>query len=153
MVISALTNLLTFLISLPILFGILAFYGMGMKIPLVFFPLLVMIQGMLIVGLGLIIAILNVFYRDVAHVVSVAIMLMFYITPVFYETKAVSGKYHFLFTWNPMAVLIQSYRAVFFYGTPPEWGSVLYAFLISAVLCGIGYVVYYRQMHNVVDLI
>lgn len=48
-------------------------------------PVLIAIQGVLIVGIGLVGATLNVFYRDVQHAVTVALMLFFYVTPVFYH--------------------------------------------------------------------
>ncbi len=152
-VVNAITHLLTFLISFPILFGVLAYYGLGLHWSWLFLPLLILIQGMLIIGLSLIIAIWNVFFRDVAHLVSVALMLLFYATPVFYRLKAVSERYQFLFSWNPMAVLIQSYRAVLLQGTKPEIGPLLYAFSASAALCGLGLGLYYRQMPEVIDLI
>jgi ABC-type polysaccharide/polyol phosphate export permease len=152
MVVDALTNLLTFLISLPILFALLTLHGRGMTISLLFFPLLVLIQGILIVGLGLIIATLNVFYRDVAHIANVAIMLLFWFTPVFYQAETVPKEYRFLFTWNPMAVLVESYRAVFF-GTPLEWSSLLLSSILSVMLCGLGYIIYQRQLHDIIDAI
>jgi ABC-type polysaccharide/polyol phosphate export permease len=123
-----------------------------MTISLLFFPLLVLIQGILIVGLGLIIATLNVFYRDVAHIASVAIMLLFWFTPIFYEPETVSKEYRFLFTWNPMAVLVKSYRAIFF-GTPLEWNSLLLASTLSVMLCGLGYIIHQRQLHDIIDAI
>jgi len=151
-VVDALTNLLTYLISLPILLALLTLHGRGVTISLLFFPLLVLIQGILIVGLSLIIATLNVFYRDVAHIVSVAVMLLFWFTPVFYQSKIVPEKYHFLYTLNPMAVLVESYRAVFF-GTPLEWSSLLLSFILSVMLCGLGYIIYQRQLHDIIDAI
>ncbi len=152
-VVNTITHLLTFLISLPILCGVLALYGLGLHWSWLFLPLLILIQGLLIIGLSMIIAIWNVFFRDVAHLVSVALMLLFYATPVFYRLKAVAERYQFLFSWNPMAVLIQSYRAVLFQGTKPEIGPLLYALAVSAALCGIGFGLYHRQMPTVVDLI
>jgi len=152
-IIDALTNLLTFLISLPILFVLLISHGRGMTLSLPFFLLLVPIQGILIIGLGLMIATLNVFYRDIAHIMSVATMLLFYITPVFYGSQTVGKEYHFLFEWNPMAILIENYRAVLFQGTSPEWHSLLIAFIFSAIVCYFGYLIYRRQIHNVIDAI
>ena len=54
-------------------------------------PLLLMIQGILTAGLSLIIATWNAFYRDVQHIVVVALMLLFYLTPVFYRPQAVAA--------------------------------------------------------------
>jgi len=151
-VVDALTNLLTFMISLPILFALLAFYGRGMTISLVFFPLLVLIQGILTVGLGLIIATLNIFYRDVAHIVSVAIMLVFWLTPIFYRPEIVPKEYRLLFTLNPLTPLVESYRAVFF-GTPMDWNSLLICCIISVMIYIFGYIIYQRQLPDIIDFI
>jgi lipopolysaccharide transport system permease protein len=153
MIINALTNLFTFLVSLPVLWGLLTWSGRGMTLSWLFFVLLVLIQGVLIVGLGLIFSIWNVFYRDIRHLLSIAVMLLFYITPVFYRTQSVGKSYYFLFTWNPMAVLVQSYRAILFYGIAPDWGSLLIASIISAVVLGLGCLLYHRKMPDVFDAI
>lgn len=153
MIINALTNFLTFLISLPILLGILTWLGRGITLLWLLIPLLVLIQGILIVGLSLIVAIWNIFYRDVGHMVSIVVMLLFFITPIFYQTKDVEKFYDFLFTWNPMAVMVKSYRAVFFYGTTPEWGLLLIASIISAMVLGLGCFIYHRRIADVYDAI
>jgi lipopolysaccharide transport system permease protein len=153
MIMDALTELLTFLISIPILVVLLIIYGREITLFLFFFPLLLLIQGVLIVGLGLIIATLNVFYRDVAHIVSVAVMLLFYLTPVFYRPQAIAQEYQFLFAWNPMVSLIQSYRNIFFYGTAPEGTSLLLTSVISVGACIVGYFLYHYRLPEVIDVI
>ena len=83
----SLSNLISLVVSLPILLGLLGWYGREPGASLLFLPVLIAIQGMLIVGLGLGVATLNVFYRDVQHIVTVALMLLFYMTPVFYRPQ------------------------------------------------------------------
>ena len=82
-------------------------------------PLLLLIEGTLIVGLGLVAATLNVFYRDVQHVVSVGLMLLFYLTPVFYDVDPTMAGAQLLYFVNPMAALVDGYRAIFFSGVLP----------------------------------
>ena len=114
-------------------------------------PLLVLLQGVLIVGLGLIVGTLNVFYRDMEHMVSVAVMLLFYLTPVFYRSDMLGEKYRLLYTLNPMAVLIQSYRAILYYAAAPEWNSLLLAGVACLGVCGLGCWVYHHELHDVFD--
>jgi len=153
MIIAALTEMLTFLISIPILLALLILHGREITLFLLFFPLLLLIQGVFIVGLGLIIAVLNVFYRDVAHIVSVAVMLLFYLTPIFYRPQAIAREYQFLFTWNPMVSLIQSYRNIFFYGTAPEANALFLTSMISVGACLGGYLLYHYRLPEVIDVI
>jgi ABC-type polysaccharide/polyol phosphate export permease len=85
--------------------------------------------------------------------VNVALMLLFYLTPVFYKAEAIPLKYRVLYTLNPMAVLVQSYRAIFFYGSAPDWYPVLFTFCLSLGVLALGYFVYSRELSDVIDAI
>jgi ABC-type polysaccharide/polyol phosphate export permease len=150
-IINMLSNFLLFIIALPILFILLILYERPLTLSLIFLPSLMLIQGILIVGLDLIIATQNVFYRDVEHIVEIALMLLFYMTPVFYRSQSISESYRVVYALNPIAVLVENYRAILFYGTNPEWSSLLFTGIVSIVVCAIGYLVYSRQLHNIMD--
>jgi ABC-type polysaccharide/polyol phosphate export permease len=136
-----------------VLFVLLAFYDRPLALSLALVPLLLCIQSVLTAGLSMIIATLNVFYRDVQHLTNIALMLLFYLTPVFYQPKAVSEEYSFIYSLNPLAVLMQDYRAIFFYGTAPEWGNLAFATITSIILFGLGYFIYDRKISDVIDAI
>ncbi|MDQ7786433.1 MAG: ABC transporter permease [Thermodesulfovibrionales bacterium] len=150
-IVDTLSNLLAYIIFLPILFIMLAFYGHYVSLSLLYFPLLIMIQSILLIGLGMIISTMNVFYRDIQQIVHVAVMLLFYLTPIFYRSEAISSNYTLLFYLNPVAVLIQGYRSIIFYGSPPEWGSLLLSGAISVILCTIGFLIYKRRLPDIFD--
>lgn len=152
-IVNTLSNLLNYVVAMPILFGMLIFYGKTLTWALLTLPLLILIQGILIVSLGLMIATLNVFYRDIQHMMSMMLMLLFYLTPVFYRSQSAAENYRILYTYSPLAILIQNYRAIFLYGTFPEWNSLLIAGIISVVLCSFSYLVYCRYLHDVIDTI
>jgi ABC-type polysaccharide/polyol phosphate export permease len=151
--VNALSNLLTYLISLPIIFILLATSGKRLTWAVLLLPLIMLIQGTLIVGLSLFLATWNVFYRDLQHITGVAVMLMFYLTPVFYSLENVGREYRRLFTLNPMAVLIQSYRAILYEGTVPDASTLLVATTVSVTICGLGYLAYRRDIQNVYDFL
>jgi ABC-type polysaccharide/polyol phosphate export permease len=150
-IVNTLTNLLSYILFLPILILILVLYGHYMTPHLLIFPLLILIHCILIIGLSLIIATLNVFFRDIQQIVTVAVMLLFYLTPVFYRAEAISKNYQLLYTLNPISVLIQSYRAIFFYGTPPYWSSLMLSGIVSVVVLILGLSIYNRQLTNIFD--
>src|SRR6266487_1042769 len=138
MVINTLSNLITFLAALPILGIVLFVYGRPVTLALLVLPLLMLIQAILIAGLSLIIATWNVFYRDIQHIVTIALMLLFYLTPVFYRTQTVAAKYHIVYSLNPIAVLVQDYRTVLFEGAYPAWESLLFTAVTSVVVYAFG---------------
>jgi lipopolysaccharide transport system permease protein len=153
MTVNTLSYLITFLAALPILGIVLAMYGRAMTLALLMLPVLLLIQGILTAGLSLIIATFNVFYRDVQHIVIVALMLLFYLTPVFYRPQAVAEKYHIVYKLNPIAVLIQSYRTILFEGVYPAWGSLLFTCVVSVAVYSLGYFMYRRRQHDIIDTI
>jgi ABC-type polysaccharide/polyol phosphate export permease len=152
-IVNTLSNLVHYLIFLPILFIILALYGRPMTLSLLLFPLLLLIQGVLTTGLSLMIATLNAFYRDVEHLTGVALLLLFYLTPIFYQPWVVGKKYRMIYELNPIAILVQGYRGIFFYGRIPEVGSLLVAAGISVTLVGFGWIIYRRRLSNVFDIL
>jgi ABC-type polysaccharide/polyol phosphate export permease len=152
-IVNTLSNLVHYLIFLPILFILLALYGRPITLSLLLFPLLLLIQGVLTAGLSLTVATLNAFYRDVEHLTGVALLLLFYLTPIFYQPWVVGKKYRMIYELNPIAILVQGYRGIFFYGITPEWGSLLVATSISMALLGLGWIIYRRQLADVFDIL
>jgi lipopolysaccharide transport system permease protein len=153
MLVNTLSNLLTYLIALALLIPMLFFYNIALTPALVMLPVLLLIQSLLIIGLSMIVATLNVFYRDVQHIVGVVLTLLFYLTPVFYRSQSVVERYHMLYTLSPISVLIQAYRAIFFYGVMPAWSALVFATMSGLFLCVVGLLIYLWRQHEIVDLI
>jgi lipopolysaccharide transport system permease protein len=149
--VNALSTLIPLVITVPLLLALLAWYGRLPGAALIFLPVLILIQAVLIVGVGLAVATLNVFYRDVQHAVAVALMLFFYVTPVFYRPQEIGEGFAWLFRVNPVAVLVEAYRAVFLHGTVPAAGPLLLATVISAAILALAHRIYRAQRHDLVD--
>jgi lipopolysaccharide transport system permease protein len=149
--VNTLSNLLLYLIVLPILIATILAYGHSLSWTSLYFPLLILVQGILIAGLSMMIATWNVFYRDVQQIVNVLVMLLFYITPVFYRAHAVDQNYQFLFVVNPIAVLVRTNRDALFYSSAPEWGPLFYSVIVSVAIALLGYQIYKRKIHGVMD--
>lgn len=150
-IVNTLSNLLLYLIVLPILFATLFLFGRSLSWNALYLPVIILAQAVLISGLSMLISTWNVFYRDVQQIVSVLVMLLFYITPVFYRARAVDERYQILFEVNPIAVLVSLSREVLFNALPLRWGPYFYSFVVSLVIALIGYQMYRRQIHNVMD--
>jgi len=92
-----------------------------------------------------------VFYRDIQHITRVALSLLFYLIPVFYRPQQIGTNYSEILMMNPIAVLIQSYRDIFFFQRTPEWDALLFTAVVSLVMSSLGYLIYYRQQPYVID--
>ncbi len=100
-----------------------------------FLPVVMMIQLALTLGLGLFTAAVNVFFRDVRHLVTLGLQIWFYATPIIYPSTAVPDSLQTLYHLNPMAGIIESYRAILLEGSLPSpylWISAIISFIALA---------------------
>jgi len=84
-------------------------------------PLLLFVQGVLIFGVGGVLAAITPLIPDIKKVVDNLLMVMFYMSGVFFDITALSPEYQQYLLMNPMAVLLQSYRAVIFDIGSVDW--------------------------------
>ena len=119
--ISITTNqLVPFLITCIIMAVFIIFSGVGFSVHALLFPLLVLIQYILILGLTFILSALTVFVRDIDHFVSVILMLGFYATPIVYQGEMLPKKFQIFLKLNPMAQLVEEYRSILYYHRMPD---------------------------------
>jgi lipopolysaccharide transport system permease protein len=149
---SVLANLFNFLLSLIVLFVFLVAYGYHFWVWLIILPVIIVVETLCITGLSLLLAGLNVYYRDIQYIVSVGLMALFYATPIIYTFEKVKASYwmtHYpwlltIYNLNPMTSIVNSYRSILFQIQLPSLSSVLYALGITVVLLVLGYVVFRR---------
>ena len=130
---------LHFLLTIPILIILLAIDG---RYPdatwLIGIPMLVALQLALLMGIILVVASLNVFFRDLEHLVEVFLTLLFYLSPILYPLSKVPERWQPLLQINPMTSLIEAWRQLFMNNTLPGtdiWPALLFA--AASVLLGI----------------
>ena len=94
-------------------------------------PYLLLVQAVLIMGIVLFIASLDVYFRDLEHLTDVFVgLIWFYLTPVIYPLSIVPDKYHNWVLVNPMASLIEGWRDLFLHNQIP--GAELWPALVFA---------------------
>ncbi|MEW6651142.1 MAG: ABC transporter permease, partial [Chloroflexota bacterium] len=117
-----------------------------------FLPLLVIIQLVLALGFGLVLSAMNVFYRDVRHLVVLLLQLWLYATPIIYPVSLVPDSFRPYYFLNPMAGVIEGYRAILFNITPPD-AIIFYSAFVSLFVLWIGYFFFKRVEHRFADII
>ena len=113
-------------------------------------PILV-IQIMFAVGLGMILGVLNVFFRDVGQFFGNFLQFWFWLTPIVYPSEILPEKVRELLTLNPMAPLIKSYQGILVAGHWPNWASLVPVTLGSLALCALGLHLFRRHAAEIVD--
>ena len=101
-----------FLLTLPILAFFLASDGYVPNATLGALPAVVLVQFLLILSLTYFFATLQVKFRDTQYLLGIALFLLFYVTPVFWDAATVAEPYRSLMNLNPVAVLLNAYRAI-----------------------------------------
>ena len=132
----------TFLISSIIIIAFTIGYGLGITINILFYPILLLIQFVLLLGISLFVSSITVYFRDLQHFIGVLLQLFFYATPIVYSIDAIPENFTWIFKFNPMTYIIEGYRDIFYYQTIPEMGTLLIVLLIGIVLCITGYMVF-----------
>ena len=144
-----LSNLVNFVIALAVLFAMIFAFGIPFTAALLILPLVVLVQLLFTLGVGLLLATINVFFRDTQMVMEVLILAWFFLTPVFYPIDILPRHYLFLglevdvWRWmqilNPVASLVSFYREVLYYGVLPGVDFFARTFLTAAAVFTIGY--------------
>ncbi len=142
---------LHFAIAWPLLFGLLWYEGLRPNAAWAALPLLLGIQYLLAVGIAYPLASLNVLHRDTQHVVGVLLQLMMFATPVFYDLGVVPEEIRKWFYLNPMAGLLEAWRAVLLHGRLPDFRTLGILFAAGVLLTLAGRKVFISQSHRFVE--
>lgn len=137
-----------FLLSLPVLVLFAVFTGTEANWLLVLYPLGVLLMTVLVLGLGLIIAPLTVFFRDLERATKLVLRVLFYASPVIYGVSDLPAAVAPLAWANPLSGIFSLFRAGFF---PDQlnWGLVGVSAAITLVIFGIGVWVFQRSVGGV----
>ena len=133
---------INFLISLVILFGVMIithapFY---LSIISVIIPLILLI--IMIMGIGLILAVLNTYFSDVGHIYSIFTLLLMYASALFYPMEVVPANVQMIFTLSPVYVAISCFRDAIMYNTVPNFLSLLYLAFSALMFFAVGFLLF-----------
>jgi ABC-2 type transport system permease protein len=137
-----------FVASIPVLAVFALATGATVTPWVLLWPLAFVIQAVLLMGVGLIVAPLVVFFRDLERAVKLVLRFLFYASPIVYASSDLPEGFSFWAAFNPLSGIFGLYRAAFF----PEqldWFYVGVSAAMSLALLGIGLVVFRRSIRAV----
>jgi lipopolysaccharide transport system permease protein len=138
--------LLDMLISFVVLAVVMAFTRVAPTRAAFYLPLLILLTTLAGIGVGLILAAMTVSYRDFKFVIPFMIQAWMYVSPVVYPVSLFPARYRLLLAINPMAGLIDAYRACLL-GTPLHPSLVGLSALSSIILFVFG-LFYFRKVER-----
>lgn len=141
---SCLSNFMNFLIGWLIIYP--AFLFFNPKI-ILFFPLLVVIlllNFIFLCGLSLSLSILNVFFRDIEHLLGILLMFWLWVTPVFYSVKMIPEDLRWICNLNPLTPYVVYYSDVLYRGVMPAASTFFGVFFWTFLSIISGWLVFSR---------
>lgn len=112
---------------------------------------LLLLQTAFALALGLILGVLNVFFRDVGQLFGILLQFWFWLTPIVYPASVIPEAVRPLLVLNPLIPLIQAWQGVFVQGVWPVWSSLLPLFVLSLLLAVLGLRLFRQRAGDLVD--
>lgn len=103
------------------------------------------------IGLGVTLGVLNVFFRDVGQFFGIFLQFWFWLTPIIYPISILPEKIQTIISFNPLVPVISSFQSILVSKESPVWGSLIYPFSLSIVLCFVGLYLFRRHAADMVD--
>jgi lipopolysaccharide transport system permease protein len=109
------------------------------------------LTGFFAMALGLFLATINVFYRDVEQTVSIVLQFWFWMTPVVYPLATLPPTFQKVLAWNPIWPLVHAMQQVFLENRWPDWVSLAYPALLGVLLALLARATFGRLADELVD--
>jgi lipopolysaccharide transport system permease protein len=143
------------LVNFGIIFGLFTAFlvAVGQFPGWVFFALLpvLAVQVLFAIGLGMILGVLNVFFRDVGQFFTILLQFWFWFTPVVYVSGALPPAVQQLLRFNPMYAVVRAHQGIVLDGQAPHWASLLPVTLIGLACCVLGMRLFRKRAGEMVD--
>jgi ABC-type polysaccharide/polyol phosphate export permease len=140
-------------IGIGVLVGVLAVIEGRIHLTALLLPLVFIPQIVFTLGLCYLMAVAGTYVPDVRETLRIVVRGTFFITPILFPSGRVPEEWSFLVDYNPLAVLVDSYRALILEGNLPSTSGAVYFIVVALVLFVAGFLVFNRTKHYFADLL
>lgn len=141
---AVLVSLADFAVGGSVLALMMVYYGTPVTPALLVLPAVVAVHVAFTLGVALLLAMGNLFYRDVKYLFEVAITVWMFATAVVYPIELVGGNLARFMAANPMTPIIDAYRAILLRGEMPATGPFVAAAMVSLALLSVSWLMFHR---------
>ncbi len=150
---STVTQFLDFFIASGMLVILMIYYGYLPNLAgLLILPLLLLITFLISVGGGMVLAALNVKYRDVRYALPFFIQILLFVTPVIYPSSILHN-YSWILAANPMTGVIKAARSAILGGSPINWTLLAISGVFSVIIFLVGIVIFRNTEKYFADIV
>lgn len=129
-------NTVKFFIVLAVLLLFLACYGVVSFWTWIYLPLVLLSQLVMILAFSLLAAALVPLLPDLRYVINNGMLLLFFLSGIFFRIDQLTLDVQWLLYYNPVLILLESYRSLLLYGTNPDWLPLLTVNVLMLILLG-----------------
>ena len=155
---TVLANLVNFIpaLFLVVILAIVTEWDPSLLSRILVLPAIVLLQALFILSITIILSVLNVFYKDVELILTVALRAWMYLSPIIYSINMVQEQmpqYFGYYLLNPMAIILSLYRWVFFSEPVIGWQYIVYTVVGTVVFFFIAWKLFNRINRRVGEII
>jgi len=135
------------LLSFMLLLLLMCIVGANISLALLFLPVSFLLLFCLVLGIGLVLSVITVYFRDLQHIIGVILQALFFLTPVVYRPQDITGKLSWIIDINPLSPFILLFRGPIVDGVLPSAMPLLHTFILSTISLSFGYW-FFRKYEN-----
>lgn len=136
-------------IGLAIFLAVIIVRGMPLR-SLWLLPAALVLQLLLQIGVGMVLAASYVFFRDLTQILGFVLSIVFYLSPILYP---VSGRFESVFFWNPLTALLGLFRSALLSSPLPDGASIVFLLIVVTAVVSAGLLFFRRTRATLADLI
>ena len=144
------SNMINLLLSLIPLLLIVIVMRHPLFVTWLYLPVPIISFAVFTLGATFLFAAVNVYYRDVSHILQILLQIWFYVTPIIYSLDFFPPKYQVFFKLNPLQYFFNGFRLSVYWGMLPTWESVGFSFLLGFISLYVGFAIFRRKQDEFV---
>jgi len=136
---------INFFFSMVSIYILLLFLGAKVSWVMVLTPAAMLVTFLFVLGICMILGVLNVYFRDMAHITTVVMSAVMYTIPIMYPIAMIPDKYQILFKINPFFHFVHLFRTILYEAAVPTWQDWLIPLGIAVISLLVGFYVLMKQ--------
>ena len=147
------SGLLNMVFSYAIVFPMLLIFRIPLSWNILWLPVLMLTQTVLCMGLSLLMCSINVYFRDLEYFIGVALMGLYFLTPIMYNLNVMPERFQWLLRINPMTNFVELYRDITFYGRGLNFKLYLFTLAYAVIVLIAGYLTFGKLQKKFTEIL
>jgi len=148
---TVLANAIHFVVQFSLVLGFTLWVGIPIGLSWLWLPFVVALLVLAVMGISLLTSALDVYFRDTRYIVESTVLVLFWLTPIFYTEKMVPEEYRSLYLLNPVTDAAIAMRQIIIEHRTPDLSALVYAIGTTCVLLVVGMAVFEQTKNRFAD--